>query len=191
MQAVGGWRPWSGQPEEPNVSAAHSRFAVPQFWVCRSRLLPWLGSRRGPALALLWQIQNEDPQHKCKKQMWKQGHLVPGVKGHYGALTCARVGDFYITAHSWEVKLWLKVTSFNWCCRLPGAAFCFFPAVVIVFAAGPHYGDGTGGGERSKGQGHRRVCSCPSLLQGTRAEGTPQITSFTTAVHWILSHILG
>lgn len=52
-----------------------------------------------------------------------------------------------------------------------------------MFAAGPHYGDGTGGGERSKGQGHRRVCSCPSLLQGTCAEGTPQITSFAPTVN--------
>lgn len=53
-QALGGRRPWCGQSEESDLSAAGSWFAVPQFWVCGSRLLPWPGPRGGPALAILW-----------------------------------------------------------------------------------------------------------------------------------------
>ena len=46
-----------------------------------------------------------------------------------------------------------------------------FSAVMFVFAAGPHHGDGAGGGKRSAGQGHRGVCSRTAVLQGTCSKG--------------------
>ena len=51
---------------------------------------------------------------------------------------------------------------------------CFNSSVIstVVFAAGPHHGDGAGGGQRSEGPGHRGVRSRPALLQGTRPQGT-------------------
>lgn len=53
VQALGGWRPRSGQSEEPNLSPADSRAEVSQLWLCSSGLLPRLGPWGGPALALL------------------------------------------------------------------------------------------------------------------------------------------
>lgn len=63
-QALGGRRPWRGQSEEPHVSAADPGLALPQFWLCGPRLLPRPGPGGGPALAVLRQVQDEDPQHQ-------------------------------------------------------------------------------------------------------------------------------
>lgn len=67
---MGGWWPWCSQSEEPNLSTADPWPPVPWFWLCSSRQLSWPWPRGSQTLALLWQIQNENPQHYCKQSIY-------------------------------------------------------------------------------------------------------------------------
>lgn len=65
-QEMGGRGPRSGPPEDPHLPAVDPGGRLSQFWLHRPRLLPRSGPRGGAGLALLREVQDEDPQRHRK-----------------------------------------------------------------------------------------------------------------------------
>lgn len=60
----------------------------------------------------------------------------------------------------------------------------------LAFTAGPHHGNGAGGGQRPEGPGHRGVRSRPALLQGTRPEGKSSLCSLEALARYRGFHLV-